>query len=659
MTNRVFSNLPLSLLIISVLFIPLFVSPFTIEFFLFPKTNFFIFITLLTFLFWFLGQTLKKRFEIRKNPFIYPLFLIFLVNLFSLLVNYQNLEKTTGVWTSLPFLVFPLYCFLLASVFDRKIFLIKNLFLISAVIISGAGIYFFLLPPSAYPLNLQITGFPITLPNSAISPTGNSLFSLIFLLSLIPFLINNFSGYFSEKEIQKKVFFLKVILNSLVTLVIITGIGIFAFQVFSLNKPLLLPPQFGWSVTIEAFKNPLTALLGTGPGSFLTAFTRFKPTSFNLFNSWGVRFSSSSNEVLQVLTTLGLAGLATYLYLVSRIIRSTPKGPSFYATLIILISLVFLPSNFFLNFLLVTYLALVSIETSEKSSLKIYSLSKQSSFLVGGGILIGFIFFGYLLGRNLTAEVYLRKSLIAATNNLASDTYKLQGLAIKNNPYRSDLHQVRSQTDLIIANAIAGNQNPSDQDKQTITKLIQEAITEARNGVVLAPLDITAWENLSSVYYQLINFAQGADNWAIATSQQTLKLDPNNPQQYLNLGRLYYSLGKIDEAISLFQTSITLKPDFTLGFYNLSAAYKEKKDFPLAYEALNQTVKFLPINSTDYQKVQKELEELKQKLPKSIVTKKPTPSESILKLPELFPSPEPQTTLIELPPLEKNSEVLE
>jgi tetratricopeptide (TPR) repeat protein len=257
------------------------------------------------------------------------------------------------------------------------------------------------------------------------------------------------------------------------------------------------------------------------------------------------------------------------------------------------------------------------------------------------------------LGRNLSAEVHFRKSLIAAANNQASDTYRLQVRAIAKNPYRADLHQIHSQTDLVIANAIASNKNLSDQDRQTITQLVQEAITEARNGVILAPLDITAWENLNSTYRQLINFAQGADTWAIATSQQALRLDPNNPQLYLNLGGLYYSLGRIDDAINLFQASVSLKPDFANGFYNLSAAFKEKKDYQKAYEAMNQVIRIVPIDSADYQKVQKELEDLKQKLPKPTPTGKIPSGESTLKLPEPLPSPKAQITPIELPPPEE------
>jgi tetratricopeptide (TPR) repeat protein len=653
MPSTIFSKISNVLLAALIFLTPLFILPFSTDFFLFPKVNLFLFLTFLAAFFWLLDQAVGRKITIKGNPFLYPLFLLFAVNFASFIANYRNLEKFASLWECLPFLIFPLFSFLLTLRGEKEASWLKNLLLASGVVISGLGIYLFLLPPSSYPLNFKVLGFPVAILNSAFSPTGNSVFSLIFLLTLIPFIVKNFSEYLTEKDTTKGLSFLKIIFISLLTLEIIIGIGIFAFQAFSLGKPVLLPSQTGWAIAIETFKNPLNALLGTGPGSFLSAFTRFKPVDYNLSSVWGVRFSSSSNEVFQILTTLGLASLAVYLFLFLRFLKTSPRGPGFYSALILFLTMIFLPSNFFFYFLLVIYLSLASRQITPKSQPETYFFNDQvATGLMGLSLALLLVIF-YFLGRNLSAEVHFRKSLIAAANNQASDTYRLQVRAIAKNPYRADLHQIHSQTDLVIANAIASNKNLSDQDRQTITQLVQEAITEARNGVILAPLDITAWENLNSTYRQLINFAQGADTWAIATSQQALRLDPNNPQLYLNLGGLYYSLGRIDDAINLFQASVSLKPDFANGFYNLSAAFKEKKDYQKAYEAMNQVIRIVPIDSADYQKVQKELEDLKQKLPKPTPTGKIPSGESTLKLPEPLPSPKAQITPIELPPPEE------
>jgi len=640
MTNKFFLKISQIILACLIFLIPLFIWPFTGDFFGFPKINFFIFGTLIVFLLWLGSQLSAGKLQLKSNFVYYPLFLILLANIVSFLINWGSLEKFASLWTILPFLGFLLFSFVLTSVFEQKK-LVKYILLATGVIISGLGIYLFLLPSGKYPINFNIFGFPFSIINSSFSPTGGTLVSLIFLLSLIPFVIQDFGAFFTQ---EKEKFFLKVIVESLITLVIITGIGVFAFQLTSINKPVILPYLTGWAIAVEILKYPINALFGVGPGQFLTAFSRFKPVNYNFSNLWAARFFNSSNEPFQVLTTLGLVGLAAYIYLVLKFLKTDKKGPEFWAAGIIFLAMILFPANFLLYFLLVIYLTLLSKEKPAK----VYSLNKQVGTVISTSCLILVFLVFYLLGRNLSSEIAFQKSLIAASQNKGIDTYNLQIRALSLNPYRADFHQVYSQTNLALANSLASRKDLSDQDKQMITQLVQQAIREARNTVVLAPQNVVGWENLASVYRQLVNFAQGAEDWAIASYDQAIRLDPNNPQQYLNLGGFYYSLGQFDQAIGLFQTSVNLKSDFANGWYNLAAAFKEKKDYQKAFDALNQTARFVAVDSPDWQKVQDEIEEVKAKLPKA--EEKPAKGEETLKLPEPLPTPKAEITPIELPP---------
>lgn len=624
--------------------IPLFFWPFTADFFGFPKVNLFVGGTLLVFLVWLTGQLAARKLELKTNPYLYPFFLILLANIASLLINWTGIEKFAAIWTILPFLIFPLFSLLVVSVFGQKTSLIKYLLLGAGVIISGLGIYLFLLPAAKFPLNFKIAGFPIAIPNSSFSPTGGTLISLAFLASLIPFLVQDFSA----RQPSGKMFFLKVAFQALAGLVIITGLGVFVFQMTKVNKPIILPYFTGWAIAVETLKNPVNALFGVGPGHFLTAFTRFKPVNYNFSDFWAARFFNSSNEAFQILTTLGLVGLAAYIYLILKFLKTSKKAPEFYATGIIFLAMLVLPGNFVLYFLLLLFLSLLS----KDQPAKVYSLTSQAATAIGSSCLVLTVVLFFLGARNLRAEINFRRSLVAAAENRGTDTYNLLIKALSLNPYKADFHQTYSQTNLALANSLAGNPSASsgltDQDRQMITQLVQQAIREARNAVILAPLDITAWENLSFTYRQLINFAQGADQWAIASYNQALRLDPNNPQLYLNLGGLYFSFNRFDEAIGLFQTSVALKPDFANGWYNLASAFKEKKEYQRAFDALNQTVRLVALDSPDYQKVQSEIEEVKEKLPKP-EAEKPAEGEETLSLPEPLPSPKPQITPIELP----------
>lgn len=52
---------------------------------------------------------------------------------------------------------------------------------------------------------------------------------------------------------------------------------------------------------------------------------------------------------------------------------------------------------------------------------------------------------------------------------------------------------------------------------------------------------------------------QGRWNEAVVAYQESLRLDPNNPQTYLNLGFVYYELGYDREAQAAFEKASKLQ----------------------------------------------------------------------------------------------------
>ena len=193
------------------------------------------------------------------------------------------------------------------------------------------------------------------------------------------------------------------------------------------------------------------------------------------------------------------------------------------------------------------------------------------------------------------------------------------------------------------------NKELTDQDKQNIAQLIQQSIREAKIAVTLEPANTANWENLTLVYRSLINAAQGADQWTIAALSQAIMSDPVNPGLRIDLGGVYYALGKYDQAIRLFQQAAELKPDYANAYYNLSHAYLMKKEIASAYDAMRQTLSFTPQDSADYAKAKSELEELVKLLPKTntpAASPEPVaPARTQLQVPSPAPSPAAPVTL--------------
>jgi len=477
------------------------------------------------------------------------------------------------------------------------------------------------------------------------TPAGDLLSLLVFLLIVLPQALTLSLKTFKENPLRGSLLGLFVIL-------IASGAVIAIFQLLP-GKPtslLLLPYPSAWAIAVEAFKqNPL---FGVGPGNFVSAFNRFRPVDFNRFDFWNLRFGAGSSYPLHLLTETGILGVGAFAIIVITIIKiiKAIKNPAGWGLLTCVAFFFLLPGNFLLLFAFFVLLAMV---TPKKDWLDLKIGEKIRWLPLTGMVLILAPLF-YLGGKAYAAEIYFKKSLDALAQNRGLDTYNNQIKAITLNPRRVDFRLVYSQTNFALANSIATNP-PSgqltDQDRNNITQLIQQAIREARAATVLNPTNSTNWENLAQLYRNLLNFAQGADQWTIAAYQQAVATDPISPRLRVDLGGLFYALGNYDEAQKIFRIAVELKPDYANGWYNLAAAYREDKKYQQAYQAMQQTLALVPTDSADWQRAKEELDELAKKLPSPTPTPtgtQPEKQQEELSKPQPLPSPVVQPP-IELP----------
>jgi hypothetical protein len=164
----------------------------------------------------------------------------------------------------------------------------------------------------------------------------------------------------------------KVLALSVALFLFVISSGLIAYRLFRQpgNRPVFLSQQVSWAIAMESLK--LSPLLGTGPSTYLSDFTRFKPVTYNLTPNWAIRFTSASNYYLQILTTLGLLGLTSMVFLAYKVIdllvrsiRSASESPAHSGTIaalvsaaLILTSLLFIPPSIITLFLLFILLIL-------------------------------------------------------------------------------------------------------------------------------------------------------------------------------------------------------------------------------------------------------------------------------------------------------------
>jgi tetratricopeptide (TPR) repeat protein len=561
----------------------------------------------------------QKSVKIKRTAFDIPILLLALFAFFSSMLAVNKVDALTAFF---PYFFAILSFFLIVNIVKDKnslLFLMSS-FIISGVLLSVLAVFSF--------FKIYILPFAGTHAQT-FTPLGSMLEQEIYLV--LVFSIAAYYLYrFMKSRLKKDTTTLgnaiknsvtrndlaKIVSFGVASFIVLLGIVISTYILFSLDKPQLLPYQTGFQtalseISLDSGRITQGFLLGSGFGTYAVDFARWKQVSFNDYsNLWSLTFFRSSGFALELLATTGVLGFCTYLFLLIRAIkeiRSSSQNKMFAALIIIILTSIFLPMNFTSQTMLFVILALfavnqglinkaqnrffdielqlvtfkkglIAMETPHVKNEKSLILPTAASVIVLA--IIGII--GYYSIPYVISDVIFQKSLNSAAQNNGTLTYQQQAQAISTFPYRDGFYRVFSQTNLALANTLAAQQpagSKIDQStQQNITTLIQQAIDAARQAATVAPQTYLNWQNLSSIYRGLIGFGQNAESFAIATAQQSINLDPNNPQQYITLGGIYYQLQKWDNAQNQFQLAIALKPDYANSHYNLGHVLEQKGD---------------------------------------------------------------------------------
>jgi len=627
---------------IGVFLLPFFFLPITSEFYDFNKQALVIFLALASLLILTASFVAERQVTFTFSPFGLPV-LALLVSLgLSTFLRSPNRADAlldpaqTGTFLALTVMFFTVTNFIRSKTQLDVFTTVLNL---AAAALGLVTILWF----SGLALKIPLISNIQFLNSATWSPTGSPLATLTLFLAFIPFLV--------FQLLREKTLHLKSGILAVSFALVLVASGLISYRLFLSpdvsTRPMFLPHRVSWAIALEALK--ISPILGTGPGTYLADFTQFRPVSYNLTPNWAVRFTTASNFYLQLFSTLGLVGLTAYLWLIYRTTITYRKSANFHLLpiLVIFATQLFLPAYFiqivFLFLFLILAVASLKLSGSsliQESTIDLVAASSKSSFLPIISLILAIVISiptGYFFIRSYQAEVLFQKALTAATKNDGKTTYDTLIKAISTNPSRDTYRVVYSQTNLLLANALASNQNLTDTDRNTITQLVQQAIREAKNAVALNPTKVTNLENLAGVYRNLLNFAQGADAWTIASYRQAIALDPTNPNLRIALGGVYYAQKNWDEATRLFQSAIDLKPDLANAHYNLAAAYRERADYPKAVASLETVLTLLDKSSADYTKASSELEELRKKV--GTPTSSVQPPTSALTQPEPLPTP--------------------
>lgn len=641
-----------SVVIYTILFLfPLFFLPFTQEFFTTGKMYLLFFGALILLVIATGEFLLTKKIAWEKKPLDNAVLLFFGASVLSILLSTPN--KVQALLNPSLGVVFLFSCLILYFFASRE----KNkdlrstLVYVAAIITSLITVFYFFNPLKnvALPVPVQF------LKNQYFSLQGNLLETAIFLGFAATLA---FAHVFSKHAKPGRASLLPLV--TLVLSVIATGGIIFSFV--KVKDLLILPPfNLSWYSAVETLKQPLTALFGVGVDNYSAMFTKVKDAGYNASNLWQIgSFNTSRSTLLHIFTEMGLLGLLSFALLLYQLVKqgfaAKKHHENKYALLpvvYIILAAAFMPPSITLLFLVFALVIEADAHETENNS---FALDTGKILPLYVGVLVIMLAFigisGYAVGRSYAAEVYFKRSVDGFTGNNVKVVYDNMRQAVITNPYIERFRTNFSQTNLLIANNVASKAQPaqtdsdqpgqtptnslSEQDRQTISQAIQAAIEEAKATVTLNPQKAVNWENLASIYRNIINVAQGADSWTVSAYQRAIILDPQNPTYRVSLGGVMFTFKNYDEAVKLFEQAVAIKPDWANSYYNLAWASFQKADYQRAAAAMQNTVSLLDPkkDEADYKRATADLEEFKKKLPPAEeATKEATPKSTKLSVP--------------------------
>lgn len=669
------------------LVLPIALSTFTAEFYTTTKMYVLLVTMLVVAVLWALQLMISKKLHHMYAPFTTILTVLLIARALTTAFSTANWMQALFSIPTGGFVFLGLYLLYLLGSYVLTQQTTRSPLTLMSLLTYGTGIasliivvfYFHPIASAQLPQNLLFL-------KEQFSPIGNALDSLILIGAGV--IVSIFAVHMS---VGKKNF-ARATQNLLMVIMIGTagvmiGITLYKASGTAFNLP---PLSVSWYASVETLKSPKPALIGFGVDSFESLFTKVKPISYNITDTWNINYGLSRSALLHIWVESGLLGLVALLALivyaireVHGLFRAKVQSAGVFAVLGVYLLAVWFALPITFMTLCITILYLIDLGVAGRNIHDISDTQKQwlslSSYPIiytglSIAVLAGVCGIGYMAQKTYRAEMAFKKSVDAIKRNDGKLVYDNLRMAVSLYPQNERFRSQFAQVNLLLANTIArnaqqketGEKTPdgadgksqsdqktalSDQDRQAIAQFIQQAISEAKALVALNPDKASSWNTLAVIYRNVINVAEGAQAWTIASYQEALRRDPLNPQLMLNLGGVYYGAQKYDSATQTFQQAVISKPNWANAHYNLAWSLYQQGKYQQAVAVMNNVLQLIDPASKDGTIAKENLAMFKKKSSEKADTKAvDVPPVPEAKVPDVEPLELPETPEAQLSP---------
>ncbi len=374
-------------------------------------------------------------------------------------------------------------------------------------------------------------------------------------------------------------------------------------------------------------------VLGSGPGTFVFDFSKYRKIDFNQGALWNIRLDRGASKVLTILATTGILGFISFLFLIAAALLSGVKfifdkafntngrsidnyslmisGGALVGFVTLATSYFFYNSNLSLDFLffflLACFIGLVSENKKEfllsPSSLLTLSITFIFTlfFILGAGLLI-------LQGQRYIAQIEYFKGLSSlAAGQKDKGLQELESAVRLNSNVDAYLAQL-SQAYLSELGDVLNDTKISQDDKNSAVQIfVNNSINAAKMATDLGPQNVSNWSVRGYVYQNLIGLVPSAEDWALNSYEQALSLEPTNPyfptQEGISLIAKASIVDKdstdkrnqdLVDAKTQLDKAIQLKSDYASARFQIAMLYQAQGKTDQELAALEDAKKYSP-----------------------------------------------------------------
>ena len=676
--------------ILSLIFLlPLFFLPFASNVLDFNKQALLVVFVLVSFFAWLLKSLIEEKINLDTSKFnLIPAIFLVVTILSTLFSSYKY-----GSFWGWPLVVAPslltvlaliILYFLILHLFRKpeEIFGLIFVLMISGLIVSLFSLFQvfgkFALPFDFAKLNSFNTigstnslaiFMAIILPLAAIlvfiskNRWLKSLISLFLGLSLILLLAINFQTAWLVLLISSSIILIFGIsrremfnLRWLFLPMLFLAVALFALVIKTSVFPIVtlpaeISPSFSASLkiaweTMKESNSPFSWLFGSGPGTFVYDYSKYKPLDINQTEFWATRFSSSPSELIDKLATTGIFGFLSFLAVIiasilvgfRAVMSKEEKKDSLVWMMTIgvlssligsVIGLLFYPGNVSLMFLFWLLVALIfSLSGSKSKTFNLQAVSglaegksKTGTSLMTMGVSSTFIavlivsmFIFFIQGQRFFAEANYMKALASVQKSDNDTAIKYLNTAIrltdeKQDNYWRDLSQVYL---FRINEELQKKDLTQEKMSQNVSNFISLLVGAAKSSTDSSPKNVANWTIRGYVYRNIIPLITSSDEWAVKSYEEAIKLDPKNPSIYTDFGQIYTTradsleketekASEKQEALNLakinFQKALDLKSDYAPARFQLAMIDIRENKIKDAIVKLEQTKEIAPFDA--------------------------------------------------------------